>query len=75
MLIDYVLTDKDIIREIASYWKTVLVPDFVFDEVQQLTFKKAVELGLCIVETPLAEISTLPGLSLPDSTCLYHVRN
>lgn len=73
VLIDYVDTDEDIIREVVVYWKEVIVPDRILNEITDLSLKRAKELGLSIVETPLSKISKFPGLSFQDSICLYHV--
>ncbi len=72
VLIDYVLTDEDVLREAASYWKELCVPDCILDEVKQLSNDRAIELGLTILPTPFSEIELIPGLSLQDACCLYY---
>ncbi|MBN1523866.1 MAG: hypothetical protein JW904_05245 [Spirochaetales bacterium] len=74
ILIDYVTADEAIIKELCTYWKKVLVPDFVLHEVKLISADKAEQLGLTIIETPLLDLQRLPGLSLQDSACLYFVR-
>ncbi|MBN2863891.1 MAG: hypothetical protein JXN62_12050 [Bacteroidales bacterium] len=75
VLIDYVLSDEDVLREIALYWKDLLVPDCILQEVSQLTLERAEALGITILATPLKDIKKLKGLSLEDSTCLYYVES
>lgn len=72
VLIDYVKSDEDIIRELVNYWGTVNVPDRVLAEVRQLSTLRAEMLGLTIIETPLI-LPTSSGLSGPDRACLHFV--
>lgn len=74
ILIDYVLADEDIIRELSNYWKEVLVPDCVINEVDGLTLDRAAELGLVIVETPFSELKEDPVLSYQDLSCFYYTK-
>jgi rRNA-processing protein FCF1 len=72
VLIDYFYVDDDLVRELVRYWGAVMVPDMVMAEVHGVTFDRAIELGLTIIETP----SVLPivgGLSLQDRSCLHYV--
>ncbi len=72
VLIDYVKADEDLIRELVAYWGAVYVPDRVLIEVRQLTFQRAEELGLTIIETPLV-LPPGSGLSDQDRACLHYV--
>ena len=74
ILIDYVLADEDIIRELTSYWKQVLVPDCIVNEVDGLSIERAEELGLVIVETPYTELREDPVLSYQDLSCFYYTK-
>ena len=74
ILIDYVLADEDIIRELTDYWKEVLVPDCVINEVDDLSLERAKELGLCIVETPFSELQVHPVLSYQDLSCFFYTK-
>jgi rRNA-processing protein FCF1 len=72
VLIDYVAADEDVIRELVKYWGTVYVPDRILHEVNSLPDERAGELGLTIIETPLA-LPIASGLSGPDRACLHFV--
>lgn len=72
VLIDYVKADEDVIRELVVYWGAVYVPDRVLIEVRQLSFQRAEELGLTIIETPLI-LPAGAGLSEQDRACLHYV--
>jgi rRNA-processing protein FCF1 len=72
VLIDYLDSDEDVVRELAKYWGTVYVPNRVLHEVKRLSDERAAELGLTIVETPLA-LPEASGLSGPDRACLHFV--
>jgi hypothetical protein len=72
VLIDYVKADEHIFRELVAYWGTVFVPDIVLFEARQLSLTRADELGLTIIETPLA-LPPAPGLSKADRACLHYV--
>lgn len=74
ILIDYVAVDDYILKELASYWKEVHVPDIVLMEVPELSQERAVELGLIILPTPLKELEKIPGLSYQDSACYFYVK-
>lgn len=63
---------ENIIRELVAYWGKVHIPDSVLKEVKQLTFTRAVELGLTIVDMPLT-LKPNPGLSRQDRSCLQYV--
>ena len=70
VLIDYLDSDEDIIRELVAYWGTVHVPTRVLHEVKTLSAERAVGLGLSVIETPLV-LPPTPGLSGPDRACLH----
>ena len=72
VLIDYVAADEDVIRELIEYWGIVYVPDRILHEVKSLPNERAGELGLTIIETPLA-LPIASGLSGPDRACLHFV--
>jgi len=71
ILIDYAMADEDIIRELSEYWQEVIVPDIVLNEVDLLDEKRAEELGLKIIPTPLSELKPHKALSPEDCACLY----
>ena len=73
ILIDYASVDEDLIREIVIYWEKVFVPDVILYEVRDLSTERAMELGLTIIQTPLANLPERPKLSFQDRTCLYFV--
>ena len=72
VLIDYFDVDEDLIRELVRCWKQVYVPDVVLHEVRRTNQKRAEELGLVILETPL-ELPESKRLSFADRACLYFV--
>lgn len=72
VLIDYFIADEDLIRELVKYWKTVYVPDVVLNEVKATSQKRAEELGLTILETPLI-LPEAKRLSFQDRACLHFV--
>ncbi len=73
ILIDLAAVDEGIIRQMAHCWKAVYIPDVVLHEVKALSEKKAKELGLIIIETPL-DLPRNPRLSFQDRACLYFVQ-
>jgi rRNA-processing protein FCF1 len=71
VLIDFVDSDDDIIREMSGYFTKVYVTDLVLNEVEQLTPARADQLGLVIIETPIP-MPRHENLSIPDSSCYYY---
>lgn len=70
VLIDFVKADEEVLAMLAGYWESVFVPDVVLSEVRQLSADRAGNLGLTIIETPLA-LPEVPGLSYQDRACLH----
>ena len=75
VLIDFVETDRSLLRLISQHVGQIRVPSPVLGEVRQLTRDSAEEVGLVVVEPALdvalqaAERGT-PGLSFQDELCL-----
>ena len=72
VLIDYLGVDEDLVRELVRYWEVVYVPDVVLNEVRSTSRKRAEELGLQVLSTPL-ELPESRRLSYPDRACLHFV--
>jgi rRNA-processing protein FCF1 len=74
VLIDYLATDRRILKLIAGLFKEVFIPEDVLDEVKQITAKQITACGFTVYypdpETYYMAANTENGLSFEDNICI-----
>lgn len=74
VLIDYLATDKKILKLIAGLFKEAFIPKDVLDEVEQTTAKQITACGFTVYipepETYYRAANTENGLSFEDNICI-----
>lgn len=80
VLIDYVESDITMLAVYSSEIEQVIIPESIFDEVEQLSLPECERYGLQVVEENMDEMmrasTEVHGpLSYQDKVCLYHTKS